>query len=84
VPLGLRALQPRPVGPVRVEDIEEEDVDEVPAPRRCFDGDLTVESRLLRPIAVQLPDRLDFNHHAWNVPGDGWEHGMLPLAIGRT
>ena len=85
MPLGPRALQPRPVGLVRIEeDAEEEDVAEVLAPRRRFDGDVAVKSRLLRPIMVQLPDGLDFDHHARNVPGDGREYGMLPLAIGHT
>ena len=70
VSFGPRALQPVLVRPVRVEEhAEEQHVFQTVAPRPLFDGDVAVQSRLLRPVVVPLSDGLDLEHDARNVPG---------------
>jgi len=92
VSLWTRALEPVPVRPVRVEEEAEEDgvEQEALAPRRPLvvrrvdDGDVAVQTGLLRPVVVPLSDRLDFGHHARDVPGEGGQDRVSALAVGYT
>ena len=84
--LWTRALEPVPVRPVRVEkEGEEEEVEQARAPRpsRRVDGDVAVQTRLFRPVVVAFSDGLDFDHHARDVPGEGWQDRVSALAVVR-
>jgi len=89
VSLWTHALEPVPVRPVRVEEeAEEERVEQQAlAPRPLVDGDdgdVAVQTGLFRPVVVPLSDRLDFDHHARDVPGEGWQDRVSALAVGYT
>ena len=83
--LWTRALEPVPVRPVRIEkEGEEDDVEQALAPRRRGDGDVTVQTRLFRPVVVAFSDGLDLDHHARDVPGEGWQDRVSALAVGHA